>query len=141
MSDNDERQDWNAKVITEFRENNGKVGGMFENMPMVLLHTTGAKSGAPRINPLAYRREGDTYVVFGSKGGAPTAPDWFYNLKANPKAAIEVGDETKEVVARVAEGEERDRIWEAHKQEMPGFADYEKATTRTIPVIILEPAS
>ena len=108
----------------------------------MLLHNVGAKSGAERINPVAYRRDGDNYVVFASKGGRPENPDWYYNLVANPKASIEVGTETHEVVARVAEGDERERIWALQKREFPGFAEYEKsATNRTIPVIILEPVA
>lgn len=133
--------DWNTQIIEEFRASGGKVGGQFENFPLLLLHTTGAKSGAERVNPLAYRREGDAYVVFGSKAGAPTTPDWVYNLDAQPKASIEVGTERHDVVARVLrEGDERDSIWEIQKSEFPGFADYEKATTRTIPVVVLDPA-
>jgi deazaflavin-dependent oxidoreductase (nitroreductase family) len=139
MSD---REDWNRKIIDEFRSNAGKVGAPFENVPLLLLHNTGAKSGAERINPLAYRRDGDNYVVFASKGGAPDNPDWFHNLKANPKASIEVGTEAPDGVARVAEGDERERIWELQKSEFPGFAEYEqKAANRTIPVVILEPVA
>jgi len=136
MSD---RQDWNKGIIEEFRANQGKVGGMFEGVPILLLHHTGAKSGKVRVNPLAYQASGDRLAVFASKGGAPTNPDWFHNLKANPRATVEVGTETRDVRARVAEGEERDRIWSEQKELMPGFADYEKRTTRQIPVIILEP--
>jgi len=138
MSD---RQDWNKRIIEEFRANQGKVGGMFEGTPILLLHHTGARSGKVRVNPLAYQASGDRLAVFASKGGAPTNPDWFHNLKANPRATVEVGTETREVRARVAEGEERDRIWSKQKEIMPGFADYEKKTTRQIPVIILEPVS
>ena len=134
-----ERQDWNTKIIKEFRSNEGKVGGMFRGTPILLLHHTGARTGKVRVNPLAYRAEGDRLVVFASKGGAPTNPDWFYNLKANPRATVEVGTETRDVRARVAEGEERDRIWTLQKEAMPGFAEYEKKTTRQIPVVILEP--
>ena len=141
MSERDERRERNQKIIDEFRANAGKVGGPFEKIPMLILHNTGAKSGEERLNPLAYRREGDSYVIFASKGGAPENPDWYYNLKANPKASIEVGTETHDVSARIAEGEERDRIFDRQKQEFPGFADYEKkATNRTIPVVILDPA-
>ena len=138
MSD---RQDWNKKIIEEFRSNQGKVGGMFEGVPILLLHHTGAKSGKVRVNPLAYQANGDRLVVFASKGGAPTNPDWFHNLKANPRATVEVGTETRDVRARVAEGEEREKIWSRQKEIMPGFAGYETKTTRQIPVIILEPVS
>jgi len=134
-----ERNDWNKKIIDEFRANQGKVGGMFAGTPILLLHHTGAKSGKVRVNPLAYRAEGDRLVVFASKGGAPTNPDWFHNLRANPRATVEVGTETRDVRARVAEGEERERIWSKQKESMPGFAEYEKKTKRTIPVVILEP--
>ena len=136
MSD---RQDWNKKIIEEFRANQGKVGGMFEGMPILLLHHTGARSGKVRVNPLAYQANGNRLVVFASKGGAPTNPDWYHNLKANPRATVEVGTETRDVRARVAEGEEREKIWSRQKEIMPGFADYETKTTRKIPVVILEP--
>jgi len=136
MSD---RQDWNKGIIEEFRANQGKVGGMFEGVPILLLHHTGAKSGKVRVNPLAYQASGDRLAVFASKGGAPTNPDWFHNLKANPRATVEVGTETRDVRARIAEGEEREKIWSRQKEIMPGFADYETKTTRKIPVIILEP--
>ncbi|TML00454.1 MAG: nitroreductase family deazaflavin-dependent oxidoreductase [Actinobacteria bacterium] len=136
-----DRQDWNKKIIEEFRANQGKVGGMFEGTPILLLHHTGAKSGKVRVNPLAYQANGNRLVVFASKGGAPTNPDWFHNLKANPRATVEVGTETRDVRARVAEGEEREKIWSRQKEIMPGFAGYETKTTRQIPVIILEPVS
>lgn len=130
----------NAPIIEEFRNNQGHVGGPFENIPLLLLHTTGAKSGAERVNPVAYRREGDAYVVFGSKGGAPTTPDWVINLTADPKVSVEVGSDRFDAVARIADGDEREEIWARQKQEFPGFAEYEKATTRTIPVVVLDPA-
>ena len=136
-----DRQDWNKKIIEEFRANQGKVGGMFEGTPILLLHHTGAKSGKVRVNPLAYQANGDRLVVFASKGGAANNPDWFHNLKANPRATVEVGTETRDVRARVAEGEEREKIWSRQKEIMPGFAGYETETTRQIPVIILEPVS
>jgi deazaflavin-dependent oxidoreductase (nitroreductase family) len=133
--------DFNAKIIEEFRANAGKVGGQFEGAPLLLLHTTGAKSGKERVNPVMYRREGDDLVVFGSKGGMPTHPDWYHNVVANPRATVEVGTETFDVEARVADGEERDRIWNAHKQEWPPFADYEAKTDRQIPVVLLQRVS
>jgi len=133
--------DFNARIIDEFRANAGKVGGPFEGAPMLLLHTTGARSGDERVHPLVYRSEGEDLVVFGSKGGAPTHPAWFHNLVANPDATVEVGTRTLPVRARVAEGDERDRIWSAQKADMPGFADYERNTGRTIPVIVLEPVT
>jgi deazaflavin-dependent oxidoreductase (nitroreductase family) len=133
--------DWNTRIIEEFRANEGKVGGGFQGHTLLLLHHFGARSGVERVNPLAYQKVGNGFAVFASKGGAPTNPDWFYNLMTHPEAKVEVGTESIDVVARVAEGEERDRIWEVQKRLMPGFADYERRTTRTIPVVILEPAS
>ena len=131
--------DWNQQIIEEFRANEGRVGGPFEGRPILLLHHRGAKSGTERVNPLAYQDLGSGAVaVFGSKGGAPTNPDWYHNLRANPRARVEIGTETFDVLARVAEGEERERTWEKQKRDMPGFADYERNTTREIPVVILE---
>jgi deazaflavin-dependent oxidoreductase (nitroreductase family) len=133
--------DWNRSIIEEFRTNEGRVGGRFENVPILLLHHTGARSGTERVNPLAYQAlEGGAWAVFGSKGGAPTNPDWVHNLKANPHARIEVGTETHDVVARIADGVERERIWTRQKELVPGFASYEERTSRQIPVVILEPA-
>jgi deazaflavin-dependent oxidoreductase (nitroreductase family) len=129
--------DWNRKIIEEFRANGGKVGGPFEGANLLLLHTTGARSGKERINPLAYQQVGDDVAVFGSKGGAPTDPDWFRNLVAHPAVTVEVGNETFQGTARVVEGEERERIWTRQKEAVPGFADYEKKTTRTIPVVVI----
>lgn len=137
MSDSD---DWNAKIIKEFRANDGRVGGQFEGMPLLLLHHTGAKSGTERVNPLVYRQDGDRLVVFASKAGAPTNPDWFHNLLAHPSTEVEVGTERKSVRARVADDDERERLWSLQKAEYPGFADYERKTSRQIPVVILEPA-
>lgn len=133
-------QDWNSQIIAEFRANGGKVGGPFEGGTLLLLHTVGAKSGEPRVTPVMYQDIGDGVAVFASKAGAPTNPAWYHNLLANPRVSAEIGTETLPFVARVAEGAERDRIWEAQKQGNPGFADYERKTTRQIPVIILEPA-
>ncbi len=134
-----EANDWNKQVIDEFRANAGKVGGQFEGAPLLLLHTTGAKSGQARINPVMYLPDGDNYAVFASKGGAPTSPDWYHNLVASPRASIEVGDRTIKVVTRVAEGDERDRLFSQQKELYPGFAEYEAKTTRQIPVVVLEP--
>jgi len=132
--------DWNAQIIEEFRGNAGKVGGMFAGSDLLLLHSTGARTGAERVNPLGYQRVGDAYAVFGSKAGATSHPDWYYNVKANPRATIEVGSDTIPVVARIAEGEERLEIWERQKTNVPQFAEYEKTANRDIPVVILEPA-
>jgi deazaflavin-dependent oxidoreductase (nitroreductase family) len=133
--------DWNTSIIDEFRANGGKVGGGFEGAPMLILHTTGARSGKERVNPLVYQPldDGATVAVFASKGGAPSHPDWYRNLVANPGVTVEIGTETVTMRARVAEGDEYDRIWTKQKQLMPNFADYEVATTRRIPVIVLEP--
>ena len=132
--------DWNRNVIDEFHANDGVVGGMFEGMPLLLLHHTGAKSGAERVNPLVYLSDGDNYVIFASKGGAPTSPDWFHNIRANPSTTIEVGTETIPVTARVAEGEERERLWTTQKEVAPQFAEYESKTDRIIPAVVLERA-
>jgi deazaflavin-dependent oxidoreductase (nitroreductase family) len=133
--------DFNTTIIEEFRANGGKLGGPFEGATMLLLHHKGAKSGKERVNPLAYRRVGDSLAVFASKGGAPTNPDWYYNLRAHPETEVEVGTETIPVVARVADDAEREPIWEAQKRDNPGFADYEKQSPRQIPVVILEPVA
>ena len=134
MSDANE---WNKQIIEEFRANDGKVGGHFENMTLLLLHTTGAKSGQPRINPLACIQNGDQFVIMASKGGAPTHPDWYYNLIANPQVSVEVGTEKFEALAKVAEGSERTALFEKLSSFYPNFAEYQKKTTRVIPVITL----
>ena len=133
--------DWNQKIIEEFRANEGRVGGPFERVPLLLLHHRGAKSGTERVSPLAYRREGDDYVVFGSRGGAPEHPAWVHNLVAHPETTVEVGTETIAVTARTATGDERTRIWSAQKADVPVFADYEAKTSREIPVVVLTPTS
>ncbi len=129
---------WNTKVIDEFRANHGKVGGAFEGKPLLLLTTTGAKSGATRVNPLMYRAEGDRFAIFASKGGAPSHPDWFHNVKANPKVTLEVGDETFEAVATEVTGHERDEIYARQAAEYPQFAEYQADNPRLIPVVVLE---
>jgi deazaflavin-dependent oxidoreductase (nitroreductase family) len=131
--------DFNAKTIEEFRANEGRVGGMFEGTPLLLLHHTGAKSGAARINPLAYASDDGRYVIFASKAGAPTNPDWYFNLKAHPNVTIDVGTDTVDVVASEAEGEQRDRLYRAQAEKVPQFAGYEKQAGRVIPVILLTP--
>ena len=135
-----EREDWNRPIIEEFRANDGKVGGPFEGRPILLLTHTGARTGTRRTNPLAYMADGDRFVVFASKGGAPTNPDWYHNLIANPDATIEVGTETIPVRARVSTGEEHDRLWSRQVVLMPAFGEYELKTSRTIPVVVLERA-
>jgi deazaflavin-dependent oxidoreductase (nitroreductase family) len=131
--------DFNAQIIEEFRANEGHVGGMFEGSTLLLLHHTGAKSGKSRINPLGYLNDQGRYVVFASKAGAPTNPDWYHNLKAHPSVTIEVGSDTIEVVASEATGEERDRLYRTQAERVPQFAEYEKQTDRVIPVIVLTP--
>ncbi len=131
--------DWNAQIIEEFRANEGKVGGMFEGGTLLLLHSTGAKTSKERVNPLMYQEVDGGYAVFASKAGAPDNPDWYYNLKANPEAIVEVGTDTVAVEAKEVVGEERDEIFERQKQAWPGFAEYEQNTDRTIPVMVLEP--
>jgi deazaflavin-dependent oxidoreductase (nitroreductase family) len=131
--------DWNKNIIEEFRSHEGRVSGPFEGRSLLLLHHKGARTGTQRVNPLGYQRLDDKAVaVFGSKGGAPTNPDWYYNLKANPDVSVEIGAEEFDAKARVAEGEEYERIWEKQKEEWPGFAEYETRTSRQIPVVVLE---
>ncbi len=130
--------DWNAKIIEEFHANEGKVGGVFEGATMLLLHTEGAKTGAPRVNPLVYLPDGDRYVVFASKGGAPTNPHWYRNLLADPNVTIEVGTETIAVKANMIAGPERDELYARQVERFASFAEYERTTTRVIPVIALE---
>jgi deazaflavin-dependent oxidoreductase (nitroreductase family) len=137
MSEANER---NKKIIEEFRANAGKVGGRFEGKTLLLLHTKGAKSGEERINPVACVRDGDRLVVIASKGGAPTHPDWYYNVVANPRVTVEVGTETIKVNASVADEPERTRLYNKMVEMMPTFDDYRRNTTRVIPVIVLTPA-
>jgi deazaflavin-dependent oxidoreductase (nitroreductase family) len=129
--------EWNDKVIAEFRANEGRVGGQFEGAPLLLLHSTGARSGQERVHPMMYQAVGDQFAVFASKAGADTNPDWYHNVRANPEARVEVGTETFDVTARVLDPAERGPIWEAQKSRYPGFADYETKTDRVIPVVLL----
>jgi deazaflavin-dependent oxidoreductase (nitroreductase family) len=133
--------DFNSQVIDEFRANSGRVGGMFEGMPILLLHHVGAKSGENRVNPLAYQADGGRYVIFASKAGAPTNPGWYYNLKAQPDTSVEVGSDTVAVTASEATGEERERLYRTQAERVPQFADYEQNTERVIPVIVLTPTT
>ncbi len=130
--------DFNTQVIDEFRANHGKLAS-FGETTMLLLHHKGAKTGTERVNPVAYQVVGGDYAIFASKAGAPTNPDWYYNLVANPDTKVEIGDETIQVHARVAEGDERQRIWTKQMANIPNFASYEEKTDRQIPVVILEP--
>jgi deazaflavin-dependent oxidoreductase (nitroreductase family) len=131
--------DFNARIIDEFHANDGRVGGMFEHMQLLLLHHTGAKTGKSRVNPLAYQSDRGRYIIFASKAGAPTNPDWYHNLKAHPEVTIEVGTETIETVASEATGEERERLFRAQAERSPQFAEYQNKTDRAIPVIVLTP--
>jgi deazaflavin-dependent oxidoreductase (nitroreductase family) len=129
--------DWNKAIIEEFRANDGQVGGHFANMPLLLLHTIGAKSGLPRINPVAYVTDGDRFVVVASKAGAPTNPDWYYNVVAHPDVKVEVGKKELTVRAAVASEPERTRLFGKMVAQNPGFASYQQKTTRVIPVVTL----
>jgi deazaflavin-dependent oxidoreductase (nitroreductase family) len=133
--------DWNKTIIEEFRANDGKLGGNFDGAPVLLLHTTGARSGAERVNPMMYQDQGaGTVAVFASKAGAPTNPDWYHNLVAHPEVTAEIGSSTQSFRARTATTAERAPIWERQKKDYPGFAEYEAKTDRVIPVVILDPA-
>jgi deazaflavin-dependent oxidoreductase (nitroreductase family) len=133
--------DFNAKIIEEFRANDGVVGGPFEGGTLLLLHHTGAKSGKSYTTPLMYREDGSRYLIFASKAGATTNPDWYHNLMAHPDVAIEVGTDKLSATADEVTGEERDRLFAAQAEERPQFAEYAKtAGGRTIPVIALTPA-
>jgi deazaflavin-dependent oxidoreductase (nitroreductase family) len=134
--------DWNTQTITEFRENEGRVGGMFEGAPIALVHHRGRKSGAEYVAPMMYlAADGDasTIYVFASKGGAPTHPDWYHNLTSAGLAEVEVGTETYPVTVSEVTGQERDRIYQKQASLYPGFAGYEEKTAgiRTIPVLAL----
>ncbi|WP_169947839.1 nitroreductase family deazaflavin-dependent oxidoreductase [Microbispora sp. H11081] len=137
--------DWNIKIIEEFRANGGKVGGAFEGTPLILLTTTGAKSGAARTNPVACLRDGDRFLVFASYAGAPRNPDWYHNLLANPTVTVEAGDgttiETFTATAVPLTGEERDRMYARQAELVPIFAEYQKKTSRVIPVVALHPTT
>jgi deazaflavin-dependent oxidoreductase (nitroreductase family) len=131
--------DWNKKIIAEFRANAGKVGGVFAGAPMVLLHHRGAKTGTERVSPLVYFPDGDRMLVVASAAGAPKNPDWYHNLKAHPRIDVEVGRETFPVVAEELPRAERDEKWVQITAAAPGFADYQEKTkaTRVIPVFAL----
>jgi deazaflavin-dependent oxidoreductase (nitroreductase family) len=136
MSEAGER---NKHIIDEFRANEGRVGGRFEGRTLLLLHNKGAKSGQERINPVAYIRDGDRFVVIASKGGAPMHPDWYFNVIANPLVTVEVGTEKFQARATIAEEPERTRLYDKMAAMMPVFDDYRHKTARKIPVIVLTP--
>jgi deazaflavin-dependent oxidoreductase (nitroreductase family) len=138
MSNPNER---NMAIIQEFRANAGKVGGPFTGKSLLLLHTRGAKSGQPRINPVACIKDGDRLVIIASKGGAPTNPDWYHNILANPLVSVETGTEQFRARASIAVEPERTRLYDKMVEMMPGFAEYQRKTTRVIPVVILTPAN
>jgi deazaflavin-dependent oxidoreductase (nitroreductase family) len=131
-------QERNEPIIRAFRANNGRLDGQGRGRSLLLLTTTGARSGQPRVAPLAFTRSGEHYVVIASKGGSPSHPDWYHNLVSNPTVTVEVGGETFRARARVAEGDEHDTLFEAQAREMPNFSDYQQKTSRKIPVIVLE---
>jgi deazaflavin-dependent oxidoreductase (nitroreductase family) len=131
--------DYNQRIIDEFRANGGKPPSWTGNSPLVLIHHRGARSGVDRVNPVAYLDDGGRYVIFASKAGAPTNPDWYHNLKAHPDTTIEVGSDTVTVTAAEVSGEERDRLFAAQAERSPQFTEYQQNTDRRIPVIVLTP--
>ena len=132
---------FNERLIDELRAHDGTASGMFAGAPLLLLTTTGAKSGQPRVAPLAYTTDNGRFVVIASKGGAPTHPDWFHNVRANPEVTVEVGTETFPARATIPAGAERQRLFDQMAAQMPNFAEYQRNTTRQIPVVVLERAS
>ncbi|MGW8250985.1 MAG: nitroreductase family deazaflavin-dependent oxidoreductase [Anaerolineales bacterium] len=127
----------NATIIDEFRANAGHVGGPYTDRSLLLLHTIGAKTGQKRVNPVVYITDGDRFVILASKAGAPTNPDWYHNLLAHPLVTVEVGAEQFQVKATVSIEPERGRLFNKMVEASPGFADYQRKTTRLIPVIVL----
>jgi deazaflavin-dependent oxidoreductase (nitroreductase family) len=129
--------DWNQKIIEEFRSSGGEVDGQFAGAPLLLLTSTGAKTGQKRTTPMMYLTDGDRFAVFATKAGAPTNPDWYHNLLAHPRASVEMGRETFDVEVEIPSREERDRIYAIQAERYPGFAEYQEKTTRVIPVVLL----
>jgi deazaflavin-dependent oxidoreductase (nitroreductase family) len=129
--------DWNRKVVEEFRANEGRLGGPFEGAPVLLLHTWGRKSGTERVNPVMYLPQDGRTFVFASKAGAPEDPDWYLNLRANPQVTVELGAETFTATAVTVTGPERDTIYAEQALRNPGFAEYQEKTDRVIPVVEL----
>ena len=137
MTEQQRRRDMNRDIIAEFRANEGRVGGPFEGIPLLLLHTRGAKSGEERINPLAYLEQDDRLYVFGSNGGRAAHPGWYFNVLADPNVSVEVGTHESAATALVLEGDERDRVYAEQARRQPAFASYEEQVSRTIPVVAL----
>lgn len=137
MTSVEDMNSWNRQVIEEFRANDGKVGGRFEGAPMILVHHIGARTGTERVNPMVYFPDGDRLLVVASKGGAPTNPDWYYNLKAHPQTEVEVGAERFPVEVTEVTGAERAEVWQRIVAANPGFGEYQRNTQRTIPVLAL----
>jgi deazaflavin-dependent oxidoreductase (nitroreductase family) len=133
----DDVNDWNRKVIEEFRANGGEVGGQFAGAPMILVHHFGAKSGVERVSPMVYFTDGDRMLIVASAAGSPKNPDWYHNLKARPKVDVEVGAETFPVVVEELQADERAQKWAGITAAMPGFAEYQEKTSRVIPVLAL----
>ena len=132
-----ELNDFNQQVMEEFRANQGKAGGQLAHMPLLLLTTTGAKSGRAITKPLVYTRDGERIVIVASFAGGPKNPPWYHNLVANPEATVELGSERFRVRATATSGEERQRLFNRHAEQMPIFTEYQQKTTRQIPVIVL----
>lgn len=130
--------DWNTRIIEEFRANEGKVGGQFEGYPLILIHHIGARSGTERVTPLGCFPQSDgRFAIIASNGGAPTNPDWYYNLKAHPEINVEFSTETFAVAVMELEGAERETVWADVVIAAPGAAEFQNETTRTIPVLLL----
>ena len=136
MTDED---DFNRRNIAEFRANHGRLGGQFEGAPVLLLHSTGKRSGQERVNPMMYMADGERYLVFASAAGRDQNPAWYWNLIAHPDASIELGDDSIDVQAVELKGAERDAIYATQADRYPGFAEYQRKTTRKIPVLALIP--
>ncbi len=132
--------DFNRQIIEEFRAHAGQVGGQFDGAPLLLLHTTGAKSGQQRVNPMMYLDLNGHRYVFASKAGMDTSPDWYHNLVADPAVQVEVGSDTYAATAHPLSGGDRDRVYAEQARRYPGFAEYQEKTTRVIPVVELVPS-
>jgi deazaflavin-dependent oxidoreductase (nitroreductase family) len=132
--------DYNREIVEEFRANEGRVGGRWEGRDLLLLTTTGRKSGRVHTMPMVYTRDGNRLLVYASKGGAPSHPDWYVNLVADPHVVVEVGADRYEAIATPLAGEERARAFDEHARRWPAFREYQEMTDRVIPVVALERA-